>query len=94
MRAKSSTFRAIGPSTQSVSIDGRRIPRETRPGLGRKPTTPLNAAGVRKLPPRSFPVANQTSPLARAAADPPEEPPALLAISQGLRVNPLTGLNV
>ena len=49
---------------------------------------------MRKLPPRSLPVANQTSPLARAAAEPPEDPPALLAISQGLRVNPLTGLNV
>jgi len=84
----------MGPSTQRVSIDGNRVPRGTRPGLGLKPTTPLKAAGVRKLPPRSLPVASQTSPLAKAAADPPEDPPALLDKSQGLRVKPLTGLKV
>ena len=49
---------------------------------------------MRKLPPRSLPVASQTSPLARAAPEPPEEPPALFRISQGLRVKPLTGLKV
>ena len=52
------------------------------------------ANGVLKLPPRSFPVASQAWPLARAAADPPEDPPALRPVFHGLRVKPLTGLNV
>ena len=77
-----------------MSIAGKRVPRGTRPGPGRSPTTPLNAAGVRKLPPRSLPVASQTDPLASAAAYPPEEPPTLIRRSHGLRVAPKTGLNV
>lgn len=77
-----------------MSIDGNRVPRGTRPGPGRKPTMPLKAAGVLRLPPKSFPVASQTEPLASAADEPPDDPPALFLKSQGLRVIPLTGLKV
>ena len=92
--ATSATHRPIGPSTQSVSNAGNRLPRGTRPGPGRKPTTPLKLAGTRRLPPRSLPVASGTMPVASATAEPPEEPPALTALSQGFRVWPKTGLNV
>jgi hypothetical protein len=51
-------------------------------------------AGVRREPPRSEPLASATMPVARAAAEPPEEPPALSAGFQGLRVSPNTGLKV
>ena len=65
-----------------------------RPGVGRRPTTLLKAAGVRKLPPRSEPSASQTWPVASATAAPPEEPAAESRVSQGLRVMPNTGLKV
>ena len=94
MRATSVTFRAIGPSTQRVSKACSRLPLGTTPGPGLNPTTPLNPAGVRKLPPRSFPVASQACPLASAAPDPPDEPPALRFKFHGFRVIPLTELNV
>ncbi len=55
---------------------------------------PQNRAGVRRLPPRSFPVASQTEPAASAAAEPPDDPPAVSRVSHGLRVIPKTGLNV
>ena len=58
--ATSSTQRPSGPSTQSRSEVCRRFARGTSPGVGRRPTTPLKDAGVRKLPPRSLPVASQT----------------------------------
>ena len=46
------------------------------PGVPRKPTTPQNAAGIRREPPRSDPVANHACVPAKAAADPPDDPPA------------------
>src|SRR5699024_11333928 len=49
--------------------------RDTRPYVGLKPTTPLNAAGCRIEPPVSEPKAAINSPEATAAAGPPEEPP-------------------
>lgn len=52
--------------------------------LGRRPTTPQNAAGCRIDPPVSVPRAKGTSPAATAAADPPEDPPGTRVRSQGL----------
>ena len=92
--ATSVTFRAIGPSTHKLSKGCNLRPRGTKPILGLSPTTLLKAAGVLKLPPRSFPVASQTCPLAKAAAEPPDEPPAVRPKLNGLRVTPWTGLNV
>ena len=43
---------------------------------------------MRIEPPASVPSANGTSPSATAAALPPEEPPAFLRMSKGLRVGP------
>ena len=59
-----------------------------------KRTMPQKLAGMRRLPPRQLPFASHTSPAARAAAAPPEEPPALRLRSHGLRVAPQTGLKV
>lgn len=43
---------------------------------------------MRRLPPRSVPVASQACPAARAAVEPPEEPPAVRETFQGLVVVP------
>jgi hypothetical protein len=66
----------------------------TSPGEGRSPTTPHSAAGMRSEPPVSEPVAIGSMSTASAAADPPEEPPALSTGSKGLPVAPHTGLRV
>src|SRR5512135_1585665 len=65
-----------------------------RPGVVRNPTTPQKAAGIRRDPPRSLPVANGPSPQARATAAPPLEPPQVCVNFQGLRVAPKTALYV
>ena len=73
----SSTFLAIGPSTER-SLKGRLVgPCATVPIVGRRPTTPQKLAGFLKDPPKSEPVPNQAAPEANAAAVPPEEPPAV-----------------
>ena len=87
-------MRPIGPSTDIVPNGSGEGPAATRPGLGRIPTTPQKPAGVRTLPPRSDPVASHTWPLARAAAEPPDEPPQVREVSHGFRVSPNTSLNV
>src|SRR5262245_6266083 len=92
--AASATVRAIGPSTDSVPKGSSDGPLGTRPGLGRRPTTPQNPAGVRRLPPRSDPVASHTWPEASAAAEPPDEPPQVRLVSHGFRVTPNTSLKV
>ena len=87
-------MRAIGPLTEvvshrlSVGQDG------TRPSEGRRPTTPQNDAGLRREPPMSEPSARGTIPAARAAAAPPDDPPADRVGSAGLRVVPKTRLKV
>ena len=63
----------------------------TRPKLGFKPKLPQNAAGMRTLPAPSVPTASGPMPAATAAALPPDEPPAVLAGFQGLRVMPVSG---
>ncbi len=92
--ATSSTLRAIGPSTPSVSHGRSAGQRGTRPGEGRDPTTLQNDAGLRSEPPRSLPSASGTSPAASAAAAPPLLPPQVLARSYGLQVAPKTALKV
>jgi hypothetical protein len=64
----------------------------TSPGEGRRPTTPQSDAGMRSEPPVSEPVQIGSMPAASAAAEPPEEPPALSAGLNGLPVAPHTGL--
>src|SRR3954447_363972 len=94
MAARSTTVRAIGPATLKVCHGVALGYFGTRPGLGRKPTTPQNAAGVRRLPPRSEPSASANIPQRRPAAPPPAETLALRALFHGLRVAPNTALTV
>jgi hypothetical protein len=73
--ATSATVRPIGPCTDSCdhAIAAGQV--GTRPGVGRRPTTLQNAAGLRSEPPMSLPSANGTKPAASAAAAPPDDPP-------------------
>jgi len=92
--ARSSTLRAMGPSTPSVESILEKTLAATRPGEGRMPTTPQKLAGLRSDPPRSEPCATQAMPVASATAAPPEEPEAESAVFHGLRVTPKTSLKV
>src|SRR5690606_21489088 len=66
----------------------------TRPGDGRKPTTPHTAAGIRKDPPVSEPVQIGSMSVASATAEPPDDPPAMRLGLNGFPVAPQTGLRV
>src|SRR5688572_28805547 len=57
------------------------------------PNRPVNEHGMRIEPPPSVPTARGPMPAATAAAAPPEEPPGVLAVFQGLRVMPVSGLS-
>ena len=49
---------------------------------------------MRTDPPMSVPSASGTHPLETAAPAPPDEPPVVRVVSQGLRVMPQSGLSV
>jgi hypothetical protein len=57
-----------------------------------KPTTPQQAAGIRIEPPESLPSAASASPSARAAAEPPLDPPAIRPGASGFGTVPKCGL--
>ncbi len=56
------------------------------PRVGLRPTTPHIAAGILTEPRVSVPSAQIAVPEATAAAEPPEEPPAVRSASQGFWV--------
>src|SRR5262245_31908248 len=62
--------------------------RDTRPYVGLRPTTPLNAAGRRIEPPVSVPSEPRHERTATATAEPPDDPPGTRSSPQGLRVVP------
>src|SRR5215469_10568555 len=86
MPAASRTVRvstpSIVPPAHASPTNG---PLLTRARVGLSPTSPHALDGMRMDPPPSLPCAAGTMPLATAAADPPEEPPAERPGSQGLR---------
>src|SRR5438477_3313661 len=84
--ARSATLRAIGPCTESWLHRLPTVPRVTRPGDGRRPTTEQWLPGPRSEPPWSVPCASHTSPVATDTAPPPVEPPEVREVFQGLRV--------
>src|SRR6185312_16392502 len=94
MKATSSAVRASGPCTwpgsQASGIGWFGV----RPGVGRMPTMPQNAAGIRMEQPKSVPCASGTMPVATATAEPPDEPAGLSAGFHGLRVGPNSALLV
>ncbi len=93
-RRASSALRARGPWCEIVSKRPGRTSIGIRPSPGFRPTTPLQAAGMRTEPPMSDPSARATQPDATAAALPPDEPPGVRRGSYGLRVTPQSGLSV
>ena len=89
----SATVRAIGPTWSQLGARGKQPSSETRPYVGLKPTIPQHAAGMRIEPPESVPSAVSASPAARAAADPPLEPPAILPSRNGFGTVPKCGFS-
>src|SRR5580698_6745965 len=58
------------------------------------PTTPVCEAGRRVEPPASVPSARMPIPAATADAAPPDDPPGVRDVSQGLEVVPCRGFVV
>src|SRR5436190_14282819 len=75
--AHSSTVRAIGPTWSKLGASGKHPAAGTRSKVGLNPTTPQQAAGQRIDPAVSEPRARSAKPAARAAAEPPLDPPAM-----------------
>src|SRR5450830_451343 len=93
-KTASATLRPIGPTTEIGVQPSNLRSLGTRPGDGRKPTTPHLAAGMRKDPPVSEPLHSGSRSVASAAAEPPDEPPALSSGLKGLPVAPHTVLRL
>src|SRR5581483_1817242 len=94
---RSAALRAIGPQTPKPLVRsvaracerGGAWPRcGTRLDVGLCEKTPHRCAGTRSEPLISDPSSSGTYPAARAAADPPEDPPGVRLRSQGLFVVP------
>src|SRR5207244_6544766 len=66
-----------GPTWSKLGASGKQPSVGTRSNVGLKPTTPQQAAGIRIEPPESLPSAASARPAASAAAEPPDEPPAI-----------------
>ena len=62
------------------------------PRVAQCPTTPHITEGIRMLPPISDPSSMGVKPAARAAADPPEDPPGDRFGQYGFPVRPKMGL--
>ena len=96
----SATRRAITPSTAiswneiGRSSGGITVAAGTEPVDGLIEATPQQCAGLRSDPPRSLPRPSGVIPVARAAASPPLEPPAMRSGSHGLRVRPCNAESV
>ncbi len=91
-KARSAILRAIGPSTPSMAKPLGCGTAGTRPGVGLRPTTFVQAAGLRSEPPMSVPQASGCMPQASATAAPPLLPPQVRSRCHGLRVAPKSGL--
>ena len=85
---RSAALRAMSPMVSSVGASPMAPDVETRPQVGFQALTPQAWAGMRSEPPVSDPSAATTDPLATAAAEPDEEPPAMNCGFQGLRTRP------
>src|SRR3954463_565944 len=93
MSAASPTVRVIGPTCATVP-NGDSGQAGTRPNDALMPKSPVKLHGMRIEPPPSVPTASGPMPAATAATAPPEEPPGVFCLFQGLRVMPVSGLSV
>jgi hypothetical protein len=89
--AVSMTVRAMGLMLETLANTSGDMSCGTTPADCLKPTTPLQAAGMRVEPPASVPMPMGQTPAASATAAPPEEPPLVRFASQALRVRPNSG---
>src|SRR5687768_3557801 len=89
--AQSAIRRAIGPVWSHDQASETTPCSEQRPYVPLTPDTPHIAAGLTIEQPVSVPRAAGTMRAARAAPDPPELPPGLRLVSQGLTVGGLLG---
>src|SRR6516165_6356247 len=78
---RSATERPRQPEVLSVDHPNVALGLGTRPAEGRKPTTLQNAAGLRREPPVSEPLATGDRPHASATAAPPDDPPQVFVRS-------------
>jgi hypothetical protein len=76
--------RLSGPAASIDQLSGNTPARETRPHVGRTPTTPHHAAGLRTEPPVSSPSVNAHSAAAVAIPEPDDEPPGSCSTFHGL----------
>src|ERR1700729_410940 len=90
-RRTSATDRAIGPATAipATASEGRCPTSEIRPGVGFNPAMPQKGGGRRIDPPPSLPTPPGEQPLAMAAASPPDDPPGVRSMFQGLFDRPV-----
>src|SRR4051795_4602667 len=86
--AASMTVRAHGPAWSRLLENATSPKRLTPPYVGFTPTVPVTAAGCRIEPPVSVPIARGAWYDARAALEPPPEPPGVRVRSQGLWLGP------
>src|SRR5580704_1137955 len=85
--AVSRTLRVTTPSMEMrVIYSLRPYGCGTRPRVAFSPTRPQNEAGMRVDPPPSEDMLTGVMPAATAAADPPDDPPAVRSRFHGLRV--------
>ncbi len=73
---------ASTPAWSKLGASGKIPSVERSPYVGLNPAMPQHAAGMRIEPPVSVPSAPSASPSTSAAAEPPDEPPA---VSDGCR---------
>src|SRR4051794_36315212 len=86
--AAARTGRAQGPPRAREDENATMPYRDTPPYVGLTPTVPVTAAGWRMEPPVSVPMARGASKEARAAEEPPPDPPGMRVRSHGLPVGP------
>ena len=87
-RAAVATSGASEPMVSSEMLSGTTPVVSIRLRVGLKPTTPQRPAGMRIDPPVSLPTAQSQTPAATAAAEPPDDPPAIRVGSRGFRTVP------
>src|SRR6476619_8570901 len=88
IKAQSATLRVIGLMLEKLAKSSAAMSWGTTPADCLKPTTPLQAAGMRVEPPASVATARGATPAAMATAAPPEDPPDVRSALQALRVRP------
>jgi hypothetical protein len=84
----SQALRASKPTVSRLGASGIAPAQGTRPWVGFQAVMPQQWAGMRSEPAVSEPSATTTLPLATAAAEPDEDPPATKSRFHGLRTRP------